>query len=117
MTATWSPLWVSTLPEDLRREPNDEEVQHALKVVLQRDVTIPNIFFTRPDWQHDGACRDADPRIFFSNSTRRIEEAKAICGDCPVRQECLEWATDNGEVGTWGGTTTAERRARKRPAA
>ena len=36
--------------------------------------------------------------------------AKAVCGGCPVRVRCLEWALEAGEAeGVWGGTTPAER--------
>lgn len=35
--------------------------------------------------------------------------AQAFCNVCTVRVECLRYALDNGEVGTWGGTTTYQR--------
>lgn len=37
------------------------------------------------------------------------DEAKAICGFCPVRDVCLSWALYNRAVGTWGGTSTYQR--------
>ena len=52
--------------------------------------------------------------LFFPISeadTERIAAAKALCGRCPVRQECLEHALHNGEdYGIWGGLTEGERR-------
>jgi len=40
---------------------------------------------------------------------------RALCGDCPVRQECLEAAlADESLVGLWGGTTELERREIRR---
>jgi WhiB family redox-sensing transcriptional regulator len=44
-------------------------------------------------------------------SEEDAEEAKAICGLCPVRQPCLEHALVNRErEGVWGGLTDRERR-------
>jgi len=69
------------------------------------------------EWQFDGACRDADPEIFFSPESergprRRAREraAKTFCARCPVVQQCLEHALQVREpYGVWGGLTTGER--------
>jgi WhiB family redox-sensing transcriptional regulator len=67
-----------------------------------------------PHWRLDGACRGEDPELWFpdrSNSTK-AKQAKAICGRCPVKDPCFQWAADVGvEYGVWGGTTHADRRA------
>ncbi|MBD04074.1 MAG: hypothetical protein CME24_06990 [Gemmatimonadetes bacterium] len=67
----------------------------------------------RPDWQLDGACRIApDAAIFFPSpgDTEALRAAKAMCGGCPVVQECLEYALGNNErYGIWGGKSTRER--------
>nr|WP_279636164.1 WhiB family transcriptional regulator [Streptomyces olivochromogenes] len=58
-----------------------------------------------------------DPDLFFpvgnSGPTLvQIDEAKAVCGRCPVAQQCLSWAVQTGQVdGIWGGMTESERRA------
>jgi WhiB family redox-sensing transcriptional regulator len=44
---------------------------------------------------------------------RPTEDTKAVtkvCGGCPIRQECIQWASDHNEEGIWGGTTKAQRR-------
>jgi WhiB family redox-sensing transcriptional regulator len=42
----------------------------------------------------------------------QVNEAKAVCHRCPVRDECLDRALRADWVeGIWGGTTEAERRA------
>lgn len=69
------------------------------------------------DWQEQGACRSANPSLFFapdheSSHQRRFREtaAKAICAHCPVRSICRAYALQTGEVyGIWGGTTERER--------
>jgi len=72
------------------------------------------------DWRHRAICRDEDPELFFpvGNSgpaLLQIAEAKAVCGRCPVSNECLNWALETGQdAGVWGGLSEDERRALKR---
>lgn len=73
------------------------------------------------DWRAAGACRSADPDLFFpiatafAVTTAQVMKAQRICAGCGVRQQCLDFAMQNGEVhGVWGGTTPEERvRARR----
>jgi WhiB family redox-sensing transcriptional regulator len=66
-------------------------------------------------WREQAACLGADTELFFpiGNSgpaaLEQIDEAKAVCGRCPVIEQCLKWATEVGEVGIWGGMTDSER--------
>lgn len=76
------------------------------------------------DWRDRSACRDEDPDLFFPvgktglQVLRQIEEAKAACRRCDVREECLAWAITSGqEHGVWGGTSEDERRSIGRRAA
>lgn len=68
------------------------------------------------DWRSLGACASADPDLFFPVSSsgpgqRQEEEAKAFCGRCQVRPQCLAFALATSPVhGVWGGTTEDERR-------
>lgn len=72
------------------------------------------------DWRHHSVCRDEDPELFFPVGTSgpallQIEQAKKVCGRCPVSSECLNWALETGEdTGVWGGMSEEERRAVKR---
>ncbi|MFD5065791.1 WhiB family transcriptional regulator [Streptomyces sp. NPDC058394] len=68
-------------------------------------------------WIESAACRDSDPDELFTQSAQQ-NRAKAVCGGCAVRAECLAEALDNRiEFGVWGGMTERERRAllRRRP--
>ncbi|MFD4029758.1 WhiB family transcriptional regulator [Streptomyces sp. NPDC058637] len=71
-------------------------------------------------WRMHAACRDEDPDLFFPIGSTgpalvQTEDAKAVCATCPVREQCLEWALENGqESGVWGGLGEGERRALKR---
>lgn len=41
--------------------------------------------------------------------------AKALCAQCPVRENCADYAmTTNQDYGVWGGMTTPERRKIRR---
>ncbi|MGH8885081.1 MAG: WhiB family transcriptional regulator [Egibacteraceae bacterium] len=72
------------------------------------------------DWRDKAACLDEDPELFFPIGTTgraldQIEEAKAVCAQCPVIQECLEWALDTKQdAGVWGGKSEEERRTLRR---
>ena len=37
-------------------------------------------------------CRLVDPDLFFAESPADVEEAKALCVECPVREACLAGA-------------------------
>lgn len=71
------------------------------------------------DWRHHAACLTEDPELFFPIGDgeafdQQIEDAKAICRNCPVRWECLDEADHNNVEGIWGGYTTNERKAMRR---
>jgi WhiB family redox-sensing transcriptional regulator len=61
--------------------------------------------------------------LFFppEEDGENVDEAKQICSECFVRDQCLESALESHETfGVWGGTTPRERRriirARRRSA-
>jgi len=71
-------------------------------------------------WQRLAACRGTEAAWFFapnyferrSEKDAREAKAKAVCGRCPVRADCLEYALRIREPhGVWGGLNEMERRA------
>jgi WhiB family redox-sensing transcriptional regulator len=72
------------------------------------------------EWVHRAKCKDEDPELFFPVGTTgpaaaQIDDAKAICMQCAVRLECLDWALATGQdAGVWGGMSEEERRALRR---
>jgi len=72
------------------------------------------------DWVHRARCIKEDPELFFPIGTTgpaavQTEEAKAVCTECEVRPECLDWALTTGQdAGVWGGKSEEERRALRR---
>ncbi|MFC9463716.1 WhiB family transcriptional regulator [Streptomyces coelicoflavus] len=68
-------------------------------------------------WHIRGACHGMDVEdanaVFFPGPRdhEEIAEAKELCGWCPVRRACLDFALENAlKKGVWGGLTEAERR-------
>lgn len=82
---------------------------HLLSLTLESD-----------EWRQYAACRDTNPDLFFPVGTtgpaiEQIATAKAICGECPAREDCLQYALDtNQDSGIWGGTSEEERRVMRR---
>lgn len=65
-----------------------------------------------PAWTGDALCAQVATEMFFPEKGGSTKDAKRICGDCPVREACLEYALENGErFGIWGGLSERERRA------
>lgn len=71
-------------------------------------------------WQHRGACRGPQAMVFFpppqferkADRAERERRAKAICAECAVRRECLDYALSIREPhGIWGGLNEVERKA------
>ena len=82
--------------------------------ILASSLTLANADYT---WRVDAICRDTDPELFFPIGTTgyallQIARAKEVCGQCPVQNDCLDYALEtNQDSGIWGGTSEEERRA------
>jgi WhiB family transcriptional regulator, redox-sensing transcriptional regulator len=66
-------------------------------------------------------CR-IDPDLWFAENPAALEQAKALCHGCPIRERCLASALDRAEPwGVWGGeifdqgVVIARKRPRGRP--
>ncbi len=70
----------------------------------------------------DIPCREYDAELWFAESPADVELAKALCGACRLRNECLANALGREEPwGVWGGelfvhgAIVARKRPRGRP--
>lgn len=73
-----------------------------------------------PTWRAAPACQGAATARYFyppagaetgRERRRREDAALALCGRCPVRVACLEYALSvRDPYGIWGGLTEVERR-------
>jgi len=67
------------------------------------------------NWRDKAKCKDlpveeAD-RLFFVGRGGKSRKAKRFCNGCPVRTECLAFASYYNEEGIWGGLSDTERRS------
>ena len=67
-------------------------------------------------WRLEAKCRGVNPGVFYPGRGEVLVDALAICGACPVRQECMEFAVvESEETGVWGGLSMRQiRRVRRR---
>ncbi|MDH4116097.1 MAG: WhiB family transcriptional regulator [Acidimicrobiia bacterium] len=85
-------------------------ITHDAVRIATQGITIAT------DWRELSACRDSDPTLFFPIGSTgpaidQITEAKAICVQCSVQEDCLQYALEsNQEAGVWGGYAEDERR-------
>lgn len=60
-------------------------------------------------WHSQASCSDLHPDLFFSEIPEDVAASQRICATCPVKVECLEWATaTKPEYGVWGGRLFSE---------
>ena len=65
-----------------------------------------------PHWSELALCAEVGGDEWFPEKGGSTKEAKAICRNCPVIAECLEYALANDErFGIWGGKSERERRS------
>ncbi len=67
-------------------------------------------------------CHTADPELWFAEAPARLDQARELCGRCPLSAQCLAEAIERREPwGVWGGElfdrgqVVAQRRAPGRP--
>lgn len=67
----------------------------------------------REPWKSQAKCRGLPRGWFFSGSDRSEEDLRGlqVCGTCPVREECLDYALRNrSDYGIFGGLTALQRK-------
>lgn len=76
---------------------------------------------SRYDWMADALCAQTDPALFHTDgSGGSYNDAKKICAQCPVTQQCADYAQDvegdaahNWRFGCWGGQAPRARADRR----
>lgn len=102
-------------PRAARRDSLGREIVPRIMDAMDR-------WFAHPgpgDWVLQAACVGHNPEMWHPQVTHagrhgpwhrgQLERARAICAECPVRQQCLSYGVDHREVGVWGGLTEDER--------
>ncbi len=97
---------------------NPKPSQRKLSMRASSRDTAPDAVAPRPSdddsvtsWMSAGNCRNYPPAVFFPSDGVGVDRARTICADCPVVDQCLEYALENRiEHGVWGGCSERERR-------
>lgn len=62
-----------------------------------------------PKWTDRPACEGTDTESFFtpddSTAYRNEPAIRKICANCPVREQCFQYALHHTVEGYWAGTT------------
>lgn len=65
-----------------------------------------------PAFTGNEPCTQFDPDMYYPNPTeaneREYKAVRALCRECPMQVECLEWAVHHERYGNWGGCTMRE---------
>jgi WhiB family transcriptional regulator, redox-sensing transcriptional regulator len=70
-------------------------------------------------WWALAACQTVSTELFFplteaGPARLQVARAKAICSNCRVRLDCLNYAMSTHQAhGVWGGLSESERRSRR----
>ena len=65
---------------------------------------------TALNWMDSALCAQVDGDLHYPDKGASNKEAKRICGLCPVKAQCLEYAMERDErFGVYGGLTERER--------
>lgn len=65
------------------------------------------------EWQA-AACKGIDTELFFLENAAEAasfqRQFRKICLNCPIYDDCLEYALENEFAGFWAGLTSTERK-------
>ncbi len=105
-------------PSTGTRRRTEAYPETLLRTITTNDTARPTLRgIADHSWNSRGLCYGMDPadadELFFHapRAHEAAAEAKSICGRCPVKKDCFNYALDNDiRHGMWGGLTEIERR-------
>jgi WhiB family transcriptional regulator, redox-sensing transcriptional regulator len=82
----------------------------VIKEKVMADGSIQYSLQYNPNLFKLAQCRGVDTEVFYPVQEKfNLDEERYItqrlCGNCPVKEACLEWALVHERYGIWGGTT------------
>jgi WhiB family redox-sensing transcriptional regulator len=86
---------------------------------IMADGFVQYILKFNPRLFERAQCRGIDTELFypvqekFDLAEERYITTK-LCGNCPVKEACLEWGLAHERFGIWGGTTPFRRRSMRK---
>lgn len=102
----------------MRMMMNNKPLVSTVKKHIKRG-DLDYYWVERPKFDGSQNCANLDTDFFYpivesDEQQVTIRMLKKVCGDCPFKQECQEYALAHERHGFWGGMTTFEReRVRK----
>lgn len=85
------------------RLPVRDGLRLAVVLPIRRAPKAPPVAELNPDGL-ELPCELHDGEMWFAEAPSQLEQAKALCLDCPVRMACLAGAVERREpAGVWGG--------------
>lgn len=95
-------------------------VTPVARVIQPSHLSIVDATWDNRSWRQQAGCANLDTNMFFptgltGSSIEQTNLAKSVCQDCPVANQCLEFALRTlQDYGVWGGRTEEERRVIRR---
>ncbi len=104
-------LATTDLPNDLQTDsPADRSPAPADDLPAGSTGLPPLTCLPTPAPDEDAVlpCWTSDPDLWFAEAPSDVEDAKALCVPCPLREACLAGALERREPwGVWGGQLVA----------
>lgn len=74
-----------------------EAIDTQLRAFIDQTIAVDEAGIELP-------CQANEPEMWFADRPEDVEFAKALCGTCPLRRQCLAGALEREEPwGVWGG--------------
>ncbi len=94
-----------------------------MSIGIETTVSHPSAganFYASDDqevWRNAANCLGVNTELFFPTEDPALaRQAKEVCRNCVVREECLDYALASNEMGgVWGGTDEDERAVLPKP--
>jgi WhiB family transcriptional regulator, redox-sensing transcriptional regulator len=99
----------------LQATPTQPKFHKVLNSKVMANGSIMYAFKFNPRLFEHAQCRGIDTEVFYPAQEKfELSEERYIterlCGNCPVKEACLEWALVHERHGIWGGTTPHRRK-------
>jgi Transcription factor WhiB len=85
----------------------------------QGDVSLSLLAFNKENWMSEASCK-GKTHVMFPKEHKDITyivDARALCAECPVQPQCLEYALEFPAAdmhGVWAGLTSRQLAAEQR---
>jgi WhiB family redox-sensing transcriptional regulator len=75
----------------------------TVSLTTRLPFNLSSVIVSSLEWREQAACKNTTTSNFYPEKDE-ITHAKKVCEQCPVKQQCLDFAIKNHEVhGIWGG--------------